>query len=73
VIPGSPPSFAMAPGVRSGMATKVGNFMSNITTFDQMNILADRIEARSRDMEVRPVSMIQWPQSRMSGARSAGR
>jgi hypothetical protein len=42
----------MAPGVRSGLATMVGNFMSNITTFDQMNILADRLEARSRDMEL---------------------
>jgi hypothetical protein len=52
VIPGSAPSFAMAPGVRSGTATKVGNFMSNITTFDQINILADRLEARGRDMEL---------------------
>ena len=49
VIPGSAPSFAMAPGVRSGMETIVGNFRSNITTFDQMDILADRLEARSRD------------------------
>jgi len=48
-IPGSAPSFAMAPGVRSGTATKVGNFVSNITTFDQINNLADRLEARSRD------------------------
>jgi hypothetical protein len=39
----------MAPGVRSGTATKVGNFVSNITTFDQINNLADRLEARSRD------------------------
>ncbi len=31
---------------------KVGNFMSNITTFDQINILANRLEARGKDIKL---------------------